>query len=80
MLFIWIVWTVVQTFMFRGPTMELPQEQIALIFILYGILALFVLAGTVVSTFINNRRYMNRFGVMTLLIFVSFLVGKSVFG
>ncbi len=79
-LFIWIVWTAVQTFMLEGPRMELPQEQIALIFILYGILILFVLAGTVISIFINNRRYMNRFGVMTLLIFVSFLAGKSVFG
>ena len=66
--------------MLEGPRMELPQEQIALIFILYGILILFVLAGTVISIFINNRRYMNRFGVMTLLIFVSFLAGKSVFG
>ncbi len=80
MLFIWIVWTAVQTFMFEGPRMELPQEQIALIFILYGVLVLFVLAGTVISVFINNRRYMNRFGVMTLFIFISFLAGKSIFG
>ncbi len=80
MLFVWIVWTAVQTFVLEGPRMELPQERIALIFILYGILILFVLAGTVISIFINNRRYMNRFGVMTLLIFVSFLAGKSIFG
>ncbi len=80
MLFLWIVWTAVQTFVLNGPTLELPQEPIALIFILYGILILFVLAGTVVSIFINNRRYANRFGVLTLLIFLSFLAGKSVFG
>ncbi|BBG66816.1 hypothetical protein NNO_2113 [Hydrogenimonas sp.] len=79
-LFVWIVWTALQTFIFGGPRMELPQEQIALIFILYGILILFVLAGTVISVFINNRRYMNRFGAVTLLIFISFLAGKSVFG
>ncbi len=80
MIFIWIVWIAAQTFIFGGPTIELPEEQIALIFILYAILILFVLAGTVISVFINNKRYINRFGFLTLLIFVTFLAGKSIFG
>ncbi len=79
-IFVWIVWIALQTFVLSEPTLELPQEPIALIFILYGILILFVLAGTVVSIFINNRRYANRFGFLTLLIFISFLAGKSLFG
>ncbi|BDY13151.1 hypothetical protein HCR_14630 [Hydrogenimonas cancrithermarum] len=80
MLFVWILWTVVQTFILTEPQMELPQERVALIFILYGILVLFVLAGTVVSIFINNKRYTNRFGALFLVIFISFLAGKSIFG
>ncbi len=80
MIFIWIVWIAAQTFVFDAPKMELPEEQIALIFILYAILILLVLAGTVISVFINNKRYINRFGVLTLLIFVTFLAGKSLFG
>lgn len=80
MIFVWIIWVAVQTFILAKPTLELPQNEIALIFILYGILILLVLAGTVVSVFVNNRRYMGRFGFLTLLIFVTFLAGKSVFG
>lgn len=81
MLYIWIVWTVVQTFLLvDGPLEELPQEKVALIFILYGLLALCTLAGTVISIFIGNKRYSNRFGAMFIIIFVSFLAGKSVFG
>jgi len=81
MLYIWIVWTALQTFVLvEGPLEELPQEKIALIFILYGLLALSTLAGTVISIFIGNKRYTNRFGAMFLIIFITFLAGKSIFG
>ena len=80
MIFIWIIWIVVQTFILSTPQMELPEDRVALIFILYGVLVLFVLVGTVVSIFINNKRYTNRFGALFLIIFISFLVGKSIFG
>jgi len=80
MIFIWIIWIVVQTFILSTPQTELPEDRITLIFILYGMLVLFVLAGTVVSIFINNKRYTNRFGALFLIIFISFLLGKSIFG
>ncbi len=79
-LFLWIVWIAMQTFLFDGPKRDLTDEYIVLLFVLYIIMVLFVLAGTIVSIFINNRRYMNRFGIMTLVIFLSFLIGKSIFG
>ena len=69
-----------QTFILASPQMELPADRIALIYILYGMLVIFVLAGTVISIFINNKRYTNRFGALFILIFLSFLVGKSIFG
>ena len=80
MIFIWIIWIVVQTFILSASQMEVPEDRVALIFILYGMLVLFVLAGTVISIFINNKRYTNRFGALFLIIFISFLIGKSIFG
>ena len=81
LLFIWIIWTVVQTFVLHHyPLGDVPQDRIALIFILYGLLALDTLAGTVVAIFIGNKRYTNRFGAFFLIIFISFLIGKSYFG
>jgi hypothetical protein len=80
MLYVWIVWTAIQTFLLSEPQTELPEDKVALIFILYGLLALFTLAGTVISIFINNKRYTNRFGALFLIIFISFLAGKSIFG
>jgi len=51
MIFIWIVWIIVQTFILTTAQMELPEDRVALVFILYGMLVLFVLAGTVISIF-----------------------------
>jgi type VI protein secretion system component VasK len=80
-LYAWIVWLVGQTFLFSdAPVLELPAERVAAIFILYGLLALCTLAGTVVSIFIANKRYTNRFGALFLIIFITFLAGKSLFG
>jgi len=79
-LFLWILWTAVQTFLLDSPDMEFPQERVALFFVLYALLILCLLAGTVISVFVDNRRYTRRFGMMTLLIFLSFLAGKSLFG
>ncbi len=80
-LYIWIVWVALQTFVLPDTALqELPEDKIALLFILYGILVLSTLAGTVVSIFIENKRYINRFGALFLIIFISFLAGKSIFG
>ena len=81
LLYLWIVWVTVQTFILPDtPPSELPEEKIGLIFILYGLLVLSTLAGTVVAIFIGNKRYTNRFGALFLIIFISFLAGKSIFG
>ncbi|WP_457596378.1 hypothetical protein [Hydrogenimonas sp.] len=81
MLYIWILWIAVQTFVLGEATRtELPEEQVATLFILYGLLVLCTLAGTTVSIFISNKRYINRFGAMIILIFITFLAGKGFFG
>jgi hypothetical protein len=48
--------------------------------LVHAMCGVMTLAGTVISIFINNKRYTNRFGALFLIIFISFLAGKSIFG
>ena len=69
-LYAWILWIALQTFVLGEATRsEFPEDQVALLFILYALLVLDTLAGITVAIFINNKRYTNRFGAMVLLIF-----------
>lgn len=79
-LYLSILWTAVSTFLFGSVGVELPEGKIAMLYIFYAFLVLTTLAGTTLAIMINNRRYTNRFGAMVILIFVTFLAGKSVFG
>ncbi|WP_456452591.1 hypothetical protein [Hydrogenimonas sp.] len=75
-----ILWTAVTTFLVGEPLMELPEEKVAMLYIFYALLVLATLAGTTVAIMINNKRYTNRFGALVVLIFITFLAGKSIFG
>ena len=80
-LYITIVSIILQTFVLPDtPPMELPTDKVTAILIMYGIMALTALIGTVVSIFIANRRYMRIFGVLIFVILASVIVGKSVLG
>ncbi len=74
------VWIALSTFVFGGTPMELPQEKVGALFLLYGLLVVVTLAGTLVAIMIGNKRYTNRFGALFLVIFITFLAGKSLFG
>jgi len=81
MVYLWIVWMGIQTFVLPDEMpLEPPQNVIVLMFILYGLLSVMLMAGTVVSVMINNRYYRNFFGVMIFVAFGSLLVAKSMFG
>jgi hypothetical protein len=79
-LYLSILWIAVSTFLTGEPMSELPEERIAELYIFYALLVLCTLAGTTVAIMIGNKRYTNRFGVMVILIFITFLAGKSLFG
>jgi hypothetical protein len=80
-LYIWIVAVGLQTFVLPDEKpMELPHNTIILMFVLYGLLALAVLAGTVVSTMINNTYYSKFFGIFMMLSLATLLSAKSMFG
>ena len=49
-------------------------------FVLYGFLALSVLAGTILSTMIDNTFYRKFFGILVMLSLATLLSAKSMFG
>jgi len=81
LIYLWIIIIGLQTFVLPDEKpMELPQDVVVLMFILYGFLIIAVLAGTIVSTMINNKFYRNFFGGMLIVAFATVLAAKGMFG
>ena len=81
LLYLWIVTIGLQTFVLPDEKpMELPEDVIGLIFILYGLFIVSVLIGTIVSTMINNKFYTKFFGTMMIIGLVTLLATKGIFG
>ena len=81
LLYLWIVSVGLQTFVLPDEKpIELPANVIGLMFVLYGLLAVSVLAGTIISTMINNTFYTKFFGVMMMIGLATLLAAKSMFG
>ncbi len=81
MLYIWIVTVGLQTFVLPDEKpMELPQNTVFLMFVLYGLLAVAVLAGTIISTMINNKFYTKFFGIFMMVGLATLLATRGMFG
>ncbi|HEY9189753.1 MAG TPA: hypothetical protein VIM88_02710 [Sulfurovum sp.] len=81
MLYIWIVAVGLQTFVLPDEKpMELPQHVVLLMFVLYGLLAVALVAGTIISTMINNRFYMKFFSIFMISGLATLLLTRSMFG
>jgi hypothetical protein len=81
MVYLWLVVLGLQTFVLPDEKpLELPQEAVTLMFLLYGLLIVLLLAGTIVSAMINNRYYMRFFGILLMIAFGTFLITKGLFG
>jgi len=77
----WIVTIGLQTFVLPDKRpIELPEDVIGLMFVLYGLLAVSVLMGTLVSTMINNKYYMKFFSIIAIVGLATLLTTKSMFG
>ncbi|SFV59251.1 hypothetical protein MNB_SV-8-275 [hydrothermal vent metagenome] len=80
-LYIWLVAIGLQTFVLPDEKMmEIPQNTIVLMFILYGFMVLAILAGTIVSVMINNRFYTKFFSAALIVALVTLLLTKGMFG
>lgn len=81
LLYLWIVTIGLQTFVLPDEKpMELPENVIRLMFILYGLFIVSVLIGTIVSTMIDNKFYAKLFGTMLIIGLVTLLAAKGMFG
>ena len=81
LLYLWIVAVGLQTFVLPDEKpMHLPQDVVLLMFVLYGLLSVTVLAGTIISTMINNKFYQKFFSIFIILALATLLVTKSMFG
>ena len=81
MLYLWLIIIGLQTFVLPDEMpLELPQNVVTLMFILYGLFIVVVLVGTVVAAMIDNKFYRNFFGTMIIIGLVSVLAAKGIFG
>lgn len=81
MLYLWIFVLGLQTFILPDEKpMELPENAVILMFILYGLLVLSALSGLIVSTIINNKFYTRFFGAMVIIVFATIIAAKGIFG
>ena len=79
--FVWIAWIGLQVFILPDEkSMTPPQNAIVLLFVLYGMEAVLLMAGTFVSVMINNRFYRKLFGIFTMVAMASLLYAKSISG
>ena len=81
MLYLWIVTVGLQTFVLPDEKpMQLPQDTVLLMFVLYSFLAVAVVAGTIISAMIDNTFYRKFFGAFMILSLSTVIVAKSLFG
>lgn len=80
-LYLWIVTVGLQTFVLPDEKpMHLPQDVVLLMFVLFGLLALSIVTGTIISTMINNSFYQRFFSIFIIVSLVTLLATKSMFG
>lgn len=80
-LYLWIVTVGLQTFVLPDEKpLHFSQDVVVLIFVLYGLLSVTVLAGTIISTMINNVFYQRFFSIFIVIALVTLLATKSMFG
>ena len=80
-LYVWIVTVGLQTFVLPDEKpMHFSQDVVLLMFVLYGLLAVALLAGTIISAMIDNSFYRKFFGLFMILALATVVVAKSLFG
>ncbi len=81
MIYLWIVAVGFQTFILPDEKpLEMPQNVIVLLFLLYGFLTITTLAGLIISVMINNKHYTRLFSGLIILIFATIMASKGIFG
>ena len=78
---LWLLVTGYVVFVYpEHPPVPMPQHIVKLMFVLYGLLAVLLWAGTMTAIMIDNKFYRKLFGTLVLIAFGSIMVAKSLFG
>jgi hypothetical protein len=81
MLYIWLVTVGLQTFVLPDEKpLSVPQNVVLLMAVLFGLWAIGVLAGTIISTMINNRYYIKFFSIFMIMGLATLVATRSMFG
>lgn len=81
LLYIWLITVGLQTFVLpdERPT-SVPQNVVLLMAILFGLWTVAVLAGTIISSMINNRYYSRFFSIFMIVGLGTLVATRSMFG
>jgi hypothetical protein len=81
MVYIWLVTVGLQTFVLPDEKpMEVPQNVVMLMAVLFGLWAVSILSGIIVSTMINNRYYTKFFSIFLIMGLATLVMTRSMFG
>jgi hypothetical protein len=81
LIYLWILAVGFQTFVLPDEKpMEMPQNAVVLLFILYGFLTLTSLSGVIVSIMVNNTHYTRLFSGLIIVVFATIMGSKALFG
>lgn len=80
-LYIWLVTVGLQTFVLTDERpMDIPQNVVMLMAVLFGLWAIAVLVGTIISTMINNNYYIKFFSIFMIVGLATLVATRSMFG
>lgn len=80
-LYLWLVAVGLQTFVLPDEkSMHMPQDVVLLLFVLFGLLTVTIVAGIFVAIMIDNAFYKKFFGGFIMVAFATVLVTKGMFG
>lgn len=79
-LVLWGLMVSVQTFFIDADILKFPEENIRLLLILFVIFAITSMAGLVLSILYNKKYYIRLFPTLQVIVFITMLFAKSVFG
>jgi len=60
--------------------MQIPQNVVLLLAVLFGLWTVAVLAGTIISTMINNKYYTKFFSIFLIIGLATLVATRSMFG
>jgi len=79
-LVLWGLMVSVQTFFIDADILKFPEENIRLLLFLFVLFAITSMAGLVLSILYNKKYYIRLFPALQVIVFITMLFAKGIFG